>query len=106
METIRSTGYGAELPLAEESTEELLDAQDEARDEEVRDLRRKFVVSALVGAASRMLFGDGAARSAVHGRRRSRCVPAARRSRCRWSAGPAGNSTPAPGRPSAITART
>src|SRR5438128_426147 len=31
VETIRSTGYGAELPLTEESTEELLDAQDASR---------------------------------------------------------------------------
>ena len=50
VDTIRSTGYGAELPLPEESGEELLDAQDEARAAEVRDLRRKFVLSAAAAA--------------------------------------------------------
>ena len=38
VDAIRSTGYGAELPLPEESGEALLDAQDRARAEEVRDL--------------------------------------------------------------------
>ena len=56
VETIRSTGYGAELPLPEEATEGLLGAQDEAREEEVRDLRGKFVVSA-IAAVLTMLFG-------------------------------------------------
>jgi Cu+-exporting ATPase len=56
VETIRSTGYGAELPLPEEAAQDLLAAQDAAREEEVRDLRRKFVVSA-VAAALTMLFG-------------------------------------------------
>jgi Cu+-exporting ATPase len=55
VDTIRSTGYGAELPVPDESGEELLDAQDQARAEEVRDLRRKFAVSA-VAAASTMLL--------------------------------------------------
>ena len=58
VESIRGTGYGAELPLPEESTEAVLDAQDEARAHEVRDLARKFVVSALVGLVT-MLFGMG-----------------------------------------------
>jgi Cu+-exporting ATPase len=31
VETIRATGYGADLPLPEESSEDLLDAQDEDR---------------------------------------------------------------------------
>jgi Cu+-exporting ATPase len=47
VEVIRSTGYGAELPSAEESSEDLLGAQDEARSGEIRDLRRKLVVSAI-----------------------------------------------------------
>jgi len=49
VETIRATGYGADLPLPEESSEDLLDAQDEARAAEMRSLRWKFTVSALAG---------------------------------------------------------
>ncbi|MEZ0332743.1 MAG: cation transporter, partial [Gemmatimonadales bacterium] len=48
VETIRSTGYGAELPSAEQSADDLLATQDLARAEEVRDLRRKFAVSIVV----------------------------------------------------------
>ena len=44
VDTIRATGYGAELPLPDESSEALLDAQDAARAEEVRDLRGKFAL--------------------------------------------------------------
>jgi Cu+-exporting ATPase len=55
VETIRSTGYGAELPSREESSEALLDAQDAARAEELRDLRRKFGLSAAVGAIAMAL---------------------------------------------------
>ncbi len=50
VETIRATGYGAELPRPGESGEALLDAQDEARASETRELRRKFAVSAVVAA--------------------------------------------------------
>jgi Cu+-exporting ATPase len=56
VDSIRSTGYGAELPLPGESGEELLDARDAARAEEVRELRRKFAVSAAAAVIS-MLFG-------------------------------------------------
>ncbi|HET6579604.1 MAG TPA: heavy metal translocating P-type ATPase [Gemmatimonadales bacterium] len=56
VDSIRSTGYGAELPLPGESGEELLDARDAARAEEVRELRRKFAVSAASAVIS-MLFG-------------------------------------------------
>jgi Cu+-exporting ATPase len=49
VDAIRGTGYGAELPLPDDSGESLLDAQDSARAEEVSDLRRKFALSALVG---------------------------------------------------------
>ncbi|MGH3990926.1 MAG: cation transporter, partial [Pseudonocardiaceae bacterium] len=45
VQAIRSTGYGAELPAPESSPEELLEAQDEARAEEIGDLRRKFALS-------------------------------------------------------------
>ncbi len=55
VETIRATGYGAELPLPEEATEDLLGAQDEARAKEERELRRKFAVAA-VAAVLTMVF--------------------------------------------------
>jgi Cu+-exporting ATPase len=45
VEVIRRTGYGAELPATESSAEALLGAQEQARHEEIRDLRRKFAVS-------------------------------------------------------------
>jgi Cu+-exporting ATPase len=52
---IRKTGYGAELPAEAESTDELLDAQDESRAGEIGDLQRKFWVS-LAAAVLTMLF--------------------------------------------------
>jgi Cu+-exporting ATPase len=55
VDTIRRTGYGAELPAADDSPESLLDTQDLARAEEVRDLRRKFAVS-MVAAVLAMVF--------------------------------------------------
>lgn len=55
VETIRATGYGAELPLLEESSEDLLDIQDEARAAEVRSLTWKFAVSAVAGVAAMAL---------------------------------------------------
>ena len=55
VETIRATGYGADLPLPEESSEDLLDAQDQARAAEVHLLRWKFTVSAVVGVAAMAL---------------------------------------------------
>jgi P-type Cu+ transporter len=45
VETIRGTGYGAELPGERRSTEDLLDIQDQARAEEIAGLRRKFALS-------------------------------------------------------------
>jgi Cu+-exporting ATPase len=42
---IRETGYGAELPAPESSVEGLIVAQEQARNEEIRDLRRKLAVS-------------------------------------------------------------
>jgi Cu+-exporting ATPase len=48
VETIRGTGYGAELPLPDQSGEPLLDAQDAARAAELRELRRKLAVSGVV----------------------------------------------------------
>ena len=55
IETIRETGYGAELPRESESTEELLQTQDQARAEEFADLRLKVIVS-MVSAVLTMLF--------------------------------------------------
>ncbi|HUF36247.1 MAG TPA: heavy metal translocating P-type ATPase [Gemmatimonadales bacterium] len=55
VETIRGTGYGAELPSAGASGEALLDERDEEREAEIRDLRRKFGVS-IVAAVLAMVF--------------------------------------------------
>jgi Cu+-exporting ATPase len=45
VEVIRGTGYGAELPASDSSAEALVAAQEQARNEEMRDLGRKFSVS-------------------------------------------------------------
>ena len=55
VETIRDTGYGAELPVESDSAEKLIAAQDEARAEEIAGLRLKFAIS-LVSAVLTMLF--------------------------------------------------
>jgi P-type Cu+ transporter len=55
VETIRGTGYGAELPREPESADEQLATQDEARADEIADLRLKFAVS-IVSAVLTMLF--------------------------------------------------
>jgi P-type Cu+ transporter len=47
VDTIRETGYGADLPLPEEAADDLLQVQDEARAEEMRDLTRKLTVSGI-----------------------------------------------------------
>ncbi|MGN6392781.1 MAG: heavy metal translocating P-type ATPase [Gemmatimonadales bacterium] len=64
VETIRRTGYGAELPPADDGGETLLDAQDAARAQEVGELRRKLalsVVAALLLFATEALLDGGAA---------------------------------------------
>jgi Cu+-exporting ATPase len=66
VEVIRSTGYGAELPPAGESWEDLLGAQDEARAGEMRDLRRRLIVSA-IAAVLTMLVSMPLAEAARHG---------------------------------------
>jgi Cu+-exporting ATPase len=58
---IRDTGYGAELPAADASVEAMVDAQDAARDEEMRDLRRKLALS-LFAAAVTMAIHPGIGR--------------------------------------------
>src|SRR5919112_3114469 len=55
VEAIRKTGYGAELPAKIDSTPELLQQQDAARAEEIRELWIKFRVS-LAAAVLAMLF--------------------------------------------------
>ncbi|MGH7580113.1 MAG: heavy metal translocating P-type ATPase, partial [Gemmatimonadales bacterium] len=66
VEAIRDTGYGAELPAPDATMEDLADAQDAARREEVRDLRRKLIVS-LGAAVLTMLFGTPLAEQGGHG---------------------------------------
>ncbi len=55
VETVRATGYGAEIPAPDRSVEEELDAQDAARDAEVAELRRKFAITAVAGAVAMAL---------------------------------------------------
>ncbi|CAN5140603.1 heavy metal translocating P-type ATPase [soil metagenome] len=50
VETIRSTGYGAELPVADRSTFDEQTARDEATSAEFSELRRKAIVSGIAGA--------------------------------------------------------
>jgi P-type Cu+ transporter len=55
VETIRGTGYGAELPTAEVTADELLATQDRVRAEEVHDLRWKFGVSIAAAVVTMLL---------------------------------------------------
>jgi Cu+-exporting ATPase len=55
VETIRGTGYGAELPTAEVTADELLATQDRVRAEEVHDLRWKFGVSIVAAVVTMIL---------------------------------------------------
>jgi P-type Cu+ transporter len=66
VEAIRDTGYGAELPAKADNAPELLEQQDVARAEEIRELQVKFRVS-LLAAVLAMLFSLplGAAESAA-----------------------------------------
>ena len=66
MDAIRATGYGAELPRPDDSRESLLDAQDAARAEEMRELRWKLLVS-LAAAAVAMVFSLPLMESLSHG---------------------------------------
>ena len=52
VETIRSTGYGAELPVAGRSAFDEQSARDLATAEEFTDLRRKAIVSGIAGAVA------------------------------------------------------
>jgi Cu+-exporting ATPase len=55
VEAIRTTGYGAELAAPDQSAFEEQAARDRAHDEEFADLRRKAVVSGVVGAVAMAL---------------------------------------------------
>ena len=55
VEAIRATGYGAELPRADQSGEQLLETQDRVREEEIAGLRRKVTVSIVIAVLT-MLF--------------------------------------------------
>ena len=66
VETIRETGYGAELPTPDGSAENLLGAQDESRAGETRELRRKFGVS-MVAAIIAMALSMPLAELVGHG---------------------------------------
>jgi P-type Cu+ transporter len=58
VEAIRDTGYGADLPAPDATAEGMVDAQDTARDEEIRVLRQKLGVS-LAAAVLTMVLGMG-----------------------------------------------
>ncbi|MCC6343183.1 MAG: copper-translocating P-type ATPase [Bryobacterales bacterium] len=55
VETIRDTGFGAELPVPGRTAIEEQEARDRAQSEEFRELRRKAVISVLFGAAAMIL---------------------------------------------------
>jgi Cu+-exporting ATPase len=55
IEAIRATGYGADLPAADQTAVEAQEALDRGRDEEFRELRRKAAVSLVIGLAA--MFG-------------------------------------------------
>ncbi len=55
LETVRSTGYGAELPSADRSAFEEQEAQDRSREAEYRRLRFRSLVSLGIGAVAMLL---------------------------------------------------
>jgi Cu+-exporting ATPase len=55
LETVRGTGYGAELPDPSLSAQEEQEARDVAREAEFRDLRRKAIVSLIAGAVAMLI---------------------------------------------------
>jgi P-type Cu+ transporter len=67
VDRIRSTGYGAELPLDERSAVEEQEAQDAARLEEARDLRRKAVAALAAGVVAMIASMPLMAANAHHG---------------------------------------
>jgi Cu+-exporting ATPase len=66
IDAIRATGYGAELPPAEQSAFDEQSARDEAQDREFVELRRKAIVSGVAGAIA--MFAPMALMSVVPAR--------------------------------------
>jgi Cu+-exporting ATPase len=67
VDRIRSTGYGADLPVDDRSAVEDQEAQDAARLVEARDLRRKAVASLVVGAVAMIVSMPLMSANAHHG---------------------------------------
>ena len=67
VDRIRATGYGAELPVDDRSAVEEQEAQDAARLEEARDLRRKAVISLAAGVMAMIASMPLMAANAHHG---------------------------------------
>ena len=67
VDRIRGTGYGAELPVDERSAVEEQEAQDKARLEEWRDLRRKSLLALAAGAVAMIVSMPLMAANAHHG---------------------------------------
>ena len=55
LDTVRDTGYGAELPDPSRSAQEEQEARDAAREAEFHDLRRKAIVSLIAGAVAMLI---------------------------------------------------
>jgi Cu+-exporting ATPase len=67
VERIRGTGYGAELPVDDRSAVQEQQAQDEARVEELRDLKFKAIVSLVAGAIAMIVSMPLMSANAHHG---------------------------------------
>ena len=67
VDRIRGTGYGAELPVDERSAVEEQEAQDRARVEEWRELRRKALIALAAGAVAMIVSMPLMAANAHHG---------------------------------------
>jgi Cu+-exporting ATPase len=55
VETIRGTGYGADLPVPDQSAFDEQTARDRAQEEEFKDLRGKAIASGIVGVVAMVL---------------------------------------------------
>lgn len=67
VDTIRATGYGAEVPTQERSTFEEQEARDRAQEEEYLELRRKAIASGVVGVIAMVASMPLMAAAAAHG---------------------------------------
>jgi Cu+-exporting ATPase len=66
VDTIRDTGYGAEVPSADRSAFEEQEARDRAQEDEFRDLKTKAIASGIVGAIA-MIVSMPLMAAAAHG---------------------------------------